>query len=601
MLRSASCRSSVSADPPRLAAFGTPPRKGLTYAEDEQTPSLEGCPAGAGWVYGVDFRYSNRVAQVLSIILAVLVAFAASACSSAGRLPAAPAASPGPGTPEDRAALFDYLVETTFAREALSPIKNERLGLDIEASMRQYRDELLAADTDEKLFYALIKISNARRDRHLGVSPAEGGIWPSSWGPLPDSLEAPSTMEAPIRFAVDYSTPGAYFVFVADFAANLSASLHEVERAVGHKLVAVNDQPFDAYLAALKPYIRHSTVEGFWWKFAERISERHYRVPPSFYRAQVTYTLERADGSRYTLTLPYLDPDSIVWAEHGTPQYPGFRMMHDWQTFDFYVHEDKPVIVLDWYGFREDLVADVDSLVADAEEHDLLDHAVIIDATRSRGGSRGSYAVQRLSPKPFKTTFGNLRLSDVTEAFVEGKRVSYAAGNISDGTVPETMDGGAWQMAWLEGSVLPGLRDGQNYSNNVAFKLAHAPAYSDGVLRPTPVHFRGPLVVFLGPHGGSHLDQFASIVADNQLGHIIGMPAGGYSNTWEWEETLVFPISKQPVAAYMWSIGHTIRPNGEILEGNPAQVDDFVPQTAENYGRYRDLLVERALRHLGLD
>ena len=538
---------------------------------------------------------------MLSLALALLFTLAASACSSAGQLPAnRPFSSPGPSTPEDRAALFDYLVETTFARDALSPIKNERLGLDVEASMRQYRDELIAADTDEKLFYALVKISNARRDRHLSVSPAEGGIWPASWGPQPpDTLVTPSTMEAPIRFAVDYGTPGQYFVFVSDFAANLSASLHDVERAVGDKLVAVNDQPFDAYVAALKPYIRHSTVEGFWWKFAERISERHYRVPPSFYRAQVTYTLERADGSRYTLTLPYLDPDSMVWAEHGGSQYPGFRLIHDWQTFDFYLHEEQPVIVLDWYGFREDLVDDVDSLVTYAGQHNLLDHAIIIDATRSRGGSRGGYALQRLSPKPFKTTFGNLRLSDVTEAFVEGKRVSYAAGNISDGTVPETMDGGGWQMAWLEEAVLPGFRDGQAYSNDVPFKLAHAPAYSDGVLRPTPVHFRGTLVVLLGPHGGSHLDQFAAIVVDNRLGHTIGMPAGGYSNTWEWEETLVFPISQQPVAAYMWSIGHTIRPNGDILEGNPAQVDDFVPQTAANYPRYRDLLVERALRHLG--
>ena len=51
----------------------------------------------------------------------------------------------------------------------------------------------------------------------------------------------------------------------------------------------------------------------------------------------------------------------------------------------------------------------------------------------------------------------------------------------------------------------------------------------------------------------------------------------------------------------MWSIGHTIRPNGDVLEGNPAPMDDFIPQTAANYLHYRDLLVERALRHLGLD
>jgi len=50
----------------------------------------------------------------------------------------------------------------------------------------------------------------------------------------------------------------------------------------------------------------------------------------------------------------------------------------------------------------------------------------------------------------------------------------------------------------------------------------------------------------------------------------------------------------------MWSIGHTIRPNGDILEGNPAQVQERVPQTRENYDGYRDLLLARALVHLGM-
>jgi hypothetical protein len=96
------------------------------------------------------------------------------------------------------------------------------------------------------------------------------------------------------------------------------------------------------------------------------------------------------------------------------------------------------------------------------------------------------------------------------------------------------------------------------------------------------------------------LDQFASIVIDNKLGPVIGMSAGGYSNTWEWEETLIFPISKKPVVRYMWSIGHTIRPNGEVLEGNPAKVDEYIPVTAENYLSYYSILLSRAMDLLGM-
>jgi hypothetical protein len=72
------------------------------------------------------------------------------------------------------------------------------------------------------------------------------------------------------------------------------------------------------------------------------------------------------------------------------------------------------------------------------------------------------------------------------------------------------------------------------------------------------------------------------------------MPTGGYSNTWEWEEVLTFPISGKPVVEYMWNIGDTIRPNGEILEGNPAQVKERVPLTATNSEEYHGLLLQRA-------
>ena len=109
------------------------------------------------------------------------------------------------------------------------------------------------------------------------------------------------------------------------------------------------------------------------------------------------------------------------------------------------------------------------------------------------------------------------------------------------------------------------------------------------------------MVCFFGPYGGSHLDQFAAIIVDNGLAQTIGMPCGGYSNTWEWEEVLTFPISEKPVVSYMWSIGHTIRPNGEVLEGNPAPVADKLPLTRENYLTYYETLLSRALKHLGIE
>jgi hypothetical protein len=151
---------------------------------------------------------------------------------------------------------------------------------------------------------------------------------------------------------------------------------------------------------------------------------------------------------------------------------------------------------------------------------------------------------------------------------------------------------------WLATDVMDAIRDGRPYTENVPFKLAHAPKDSDGILAPAAHHFTGPLVAIFSPYGGSHLDQFASNLVDNGIAHTIGMSAGGYSNTWEWEETLRFPISGKPVVQFMWSIGHSIRPNGEILEGNPALVAEYVPVTRDNYATYYDEVIQRAMRHI---
>lgn len=528
----------------------------------------------------------NPLRRTCVPLLGILLCF--SACSDISQQ------STRVGSAESRAALFDTIVEKTFAREAFSTIKNERLGIDIRDEMDKVRAEVIQADTDEKLFYSLVKLSNARKDRHLSVGPVDNGLLPKSWnGASLDQL----FKEAPIRFAIDYSS-SAFDAFVVDLSDDLESLADAEEISTGDLLLEVNGQPFEAYRRSIEPYVRYSTAAGFQWKIGELISQRVFHVPSELYKENITYRLLRRNGQEYTITLPYRRQEENGWQNLDDPSYHNFELISDWQTFDFYVHRTKPVILLDWYGFREDLVRDIDALILYAIEHQLLDYSMVVDATRSRGGSKGAYAIQALSPKPFKTTFGNVRLSDVIEPFVIGKRAEHEAGKMDDSGVSETIDDGSWLMDWLDEDVMPALRRGDHYSNDVPFKLAHAPKDSDGVLQPAAIHFTGDLVVLLGPNGGSHLDQFASIIADNHLGYIIGMPAGGYSNTWEWEETLVMPGTEQPLVSFMWSIGHTIRPNGEILEGNPAEVDEYVPLTRSNTDTYRDDLLARALVYL---
>jgi hypothetical protein len=504
-------------------------------------------------------------------------------------------------TPEDRAALFDYILQITLERESFSPVKNRALGLNVERNMMQLRDELIAADTEEKLYYALARLSNARKDRHLRIRLVEGGITlQDTAGVTQANYPVPGTpvQHAPIRFATDYGSAGGYSVFVADYARDIERHSGGIAPAYGDRLVGVNGASFADYVAAIEPYHRYSSVSGFWWQLATWIPQRSYQFPRSFYRETLELELEREGGDRYQLVLPYMAPDESDWTGHGEQHYPGFNLVFETPTFDLYRSVQPQAVLLKWHRFNQTLPDDIDHLMDYAVEHDLLDHAVIVDATRSGGGSLGAYAVQRLSPKSFKTTFGNLRISDAAVQFLEGRRQRAAERGFRSPR-PGEIDDGSWLLDWLETDVVAAIEAGQRYSTNVPFKSAHAPAYSDGILEPAAVHFRGPLVCWLSPYGGSHLDQFASIVIDNELGHTMGMPAGGYSNTWEHYEVLTFPISGDPVVQFMWSIGHTIRPNGEILEGNPAMVDEFVPVTRENYGSYHEMLLGRTLERLG--
>ncbi len=512
-------------------------------------------------------------------------------------------AYPGPaGTPELREALFDSILAMTARRGAFSVPKEDALGYDPLDEMEKLRESVVQADTEDALFDALLRLSNARKDRHLSVFLVDGGIRPNLTRGLPAQTDPqpPDPLQAPVRFLPDFgSDEGGYFI--SDLASSdVGTDVGLGDLGFGDRIVEVNGIPVQDLRSTLAPYIRHSSIPGLRWKIAEALSQETAILPGAFRGRSLELTVEKPGGGQVRESLAYFDPESLQWIGYSDPFYSDFELEWSTPTYDLFLPTaGQRAIILQWHRFESSsLIEDIDRLVEFGETENLLDQAIIFDATRSGGGSLGAYAVQRIQPKPFKTTFGTLRLSDVIEPFVQMKREEFAAQAIYDSGGPETVDDGTWLMDWLENDLLEALDRGDSVTVPVPFKLAHAPKDSDGILQPAPVHFRGPLVVFSGPNGGSHLDQFMSIVSDNELGPILGMPPGGYSNTWEWYEVLSFPGTAEPVVGYMWSIGHTIRPNGEVLEGNPAAVDEWIPLTAENADGYYGILMGRAWEYL---
>ncbi len=472
-------------------------------------------------------------------------------------------------------ALFDEIIDKTARREAFSEVKEETQSYSALAAMEALRSEFMAAESETDLYYALVKLSNARRDRHLSVNPVEGGLG------VP---EAPA-LAAPILVLPDFSDPEEPSFFVARVGMDLSSP------EPGDLIVAVNGRTTAEYVREFTQWIRHSTPYGLYWHMARELPLIVRNVPLNRYGETLNLTLEREDGEQYDVSLAY--GDAATHTVEPDPQYPGFLLVLERENFRVHVSDDEGIVLLQWLDFERSIIQDVMDLVELAERDELLDHDLIIDVRGSSGGSFGAYAIQRLVPRAFRTTFGNVRLSDAGEALIERFQEIEVDEDAPDifGLNPSR----SWLRDWARTDAADAIERGDEYTPPTPFKLAHLPRDAGGILQPAPVHFRGRAAIIGGPHGGSHLDQFLSMFADNDLATVIGMPTGGYSNTWEHEEVLYFPGTDGPVAEFMWNIGHTLRPNTEVLEGNPVVPDVYLPLTRANFRTYDRELLELAV------
>lgn len=493
------------------------------------------------------------------------------------------------GTRAERAQLFEHLVAATLRRQAISPAKNRLFGIDVARDMGRHRDALLDASTPAELWYALNLLSNTRHDRHLQVEAVPGGLTPPAdiearkirnYGAL-DSCGAP---RLDIELATDFGGDRPR-LFLAAVAPNLAlpAGLE-----IGAFLIAVNGLPLDQYIASIEPYHCYSTPTFFWYHLPHHIVRQGSELPA--HSQQLLLTFETASGP-VDITLPYRDPKSFIPPR--PIRYAGWSCLGEWDSCRLHLAPDAAIIALEWLGFGPTLCADVDALMALCAEQGLLGHDLIFDASISRGGDYGGYLLRVLAKTRFRINLGDLRRCDAIAGIIEEVLAeddeALASGRLNQGQVAAT----GWRKRWLLEAVLPSLsEDGSTPA--VPFKCAHQPMDGDGWLEPAETHFTGPMVMLTMPFGGSHIDQVAAQIADNQMciAHI-GMPLGGFSKTWVGTEILRLP-SGQPIAAFQWSCGNTIRPNGEVLESNPAIPDRPFPVTRDNYRTHHADMLDQA-------
>ena len=483
-------------------------------------------------------------------------------------------------SPEQLGALFDEIISKTEQREAFSDVKERNLGYSAIGDMKALRAEFVASTTETKLYHSLVKLSNARRDTHLRVETVDGGL------PAPDR----SCASAPIHVLPDYTDINNPTFFVAGLTQGRTSP------GVGDVIVSVNGRSIAGYVEEITPWIPHSSLHGLYWRMAFGLPKQIPTTTPRLYSEALNLRLENSSGQRYEVSLPYSYGCYSMNSRHSTA---GFDQVMRRENFNVLVDRNRQLVLLQWLDFDLDpLIEDIPALMEYAEREQILDYDMIMDVSWSSGGSGGAYAIQRLVHEPFRVTFGNVRLSDLGI-----ERVQRYVDREPDTSEPDIFGlnlSRSWLYEWASTDATEAIRRGSEYTPPVPFKLAHLPKDSDGMLQPAPAHFSGEVAIINARvWGGSHLDQFMAMFVDNDLATFIGMPTGGFSNTWEGEEVLRLPETGRPLVNFQWSIGHTIRPNGEVLEGNPAEPDIYIPLTRENFLGHHQMLFDTALAALG--
>ena len=355
--------------------------------------------------------------------------------------------------------LFDQIIVMTEQREAFSPVKEANIGFSAIADMKALRDEFVAAETELELWYALHKLSNVRRDRHLVVRYVEGGLPAPGWQPC---------VSAPIQVLPDLSDLDNPVFFIAAVGEGLNSP------KVGDAIVGVNGRSIGEHITEFSPWIRHSTLPRLYWHLAYELPTRHFwGTPPTTYSDRLHLILESQSAQTYGVSLPY---DSECDRYRLTPGNPGFEEVMERQNFNVLLDENREIILLQWLDFEMNdlaLVNDVNDLMEYAEKEGILGWDMIIDVTWSSGGSGGAFVIQRLVDQPFRPTFGNVRLSGIGKGLIE-----YYASRSPNTDAPDIFGlnlSGSWRYDWARTDGREAIYRGDEYTAPVPFKLAHLP------------------------------------------------------------------------------------------------------------------------------
>ena len=282
------------------------------------------------------------------------------------------------------------------------------------------------------------------------------------------------------------------------------------------------------------------------WALPKRVPA----FPLGLYSDRLNLTLEPPSGQYYDVSVAYRDGCPGFPGLGSNDHYPEFVEVMKRENSDVLLDRSRKVVLLQWLDFEDSLVQDIVDLMEYAEREEILGYDMIIDAIWSGVGSGGAYAIQRLVDQPFRTTFGNVGLSDLGREKILG----YLARRRVRDDAPDMFGlnmGRSWLVDWAQTDATEAIERADEYTPPVPFKLAQLPKDSDGILQPAPytllVKLPSSIAIINGrTSGGSHADQFVAMFVNNDLAVFLGTPTGGFSNTYDEYELSIFRGQTDP-------------------------------------------------------
>jgi hypothetical protein len=475
---------------------------------------------------------------------------------------------------QDREKSFAAYLDFIKSVQVISRDGMNRIGVPWEKALENGHRRFLEARSVNDVYYALLSVQRTLRDGHGRFESKE---LPVSFG---------KAVYLDLEVVVNYrQASGGHYDY--DVAAS-----HEAALPVGSTILSFAGKPVAAFEAEMLEWYDRHTPEGFRAFVARRFSFCEPKImpcPSSGDEVEVTY-LDR-NGAQHvgrltwraaaadqdglpTNDAPLQPPAESTQRIEPLPfdfQYQRFQREIAGIFFEIYAAPSADTKILRYFSFNYESDTDFPQEIARIREHLKKSGArrVLVDVRENAGGAFEPELIGVFTARPFrimmKSFFYGSRIKAHPEAMVLDKGLELWT---ADETRILQQDLAANPTATWSKPIPFFCSTAECNEEEAVFQFDGSPEYET--------------VVIAGPSTFSSGDMFVTIMKDNGIVKLAGMPSGAGDAPYRW--TLDYPLADGTKVGLRLTTAVSYRPNsdGVIIEGNPPTLDYPVYPTRSN-------------------